>query len=234
MSNKSTISQKPNGSDDPTIVSSVTEKPKIEDDFDLNELRANSDAKAAEPSDPAHFNRFHIPQNYADHLQTRKTAVLVPLRKPDSQEWVYIHPSKDWRDSVGVLVDKANREIYVVEPELMPEITETLIPKLLVAYVTRSGSHALWPIRLPNEVGRLDTYNRSALEIVHRFAGEWIRVQMNESNRCYEILRMAATVEMPAPQWPEGGFPYLFDTAFKANIIASLEHPLLKTLRGEL
>lgn len=186
------------------------------------------------PSGLAHPNRFRISQNYADHLQTRKTAVLVPVKKPDPQEWVYIHPDAGWRDSVGVLEDKANREIYVVEPELLPEISESLIPKLLVAYVSRSGSHALWPIRLPNEAGRQDTYNRSALEIVHRFAGQWIRVLHSESNRCYEVLEMAATVEMPEPKWPGGGFAYLFGVAFKGNIIASLEHPLLKTLRGEL
>jgi hypothetical protein len=188
---------------------------------------------ATEPSGLAHPNRFRISQNYADHIQTRKKAVLVPLRKPDPQEWVFIHPGKDWRESVGVLEDKINREIYVVEPRLLPEITEVLIPKLLAAYFTRSGSLGLWPIRLPNESGRQDTYNRSALEIVERYAGQWIRVLTSESNRCYEILEMASTVEMPTPKWPDGGFPYLFEIAFKANIIASLEHPLLKTLRGE-
>jgi hypothetical protein len=181
-----------------------------------------------------HPDRFRISQDYADHVQTRKKAVLVPLQKPNPQEWVFIHPAAEWRDSVGVLEDKANREIYVVEPELLPEITETLIPKLLVTYVTRAGSHALWPIRLPNEFGRIDSCNRSALEIVHRYAGQWIRVTYNESNRCYDVTEMSEKVEMPVPKWPDGGFAYLFEIAFKGNIIASLQHPLLKTLRGEL
>jgi hypothetical protein len=182
----------------------------------------------------AHPGRFRISQNYADHVQTKKKAVVVPMRRPDDQDWVFVPPGKEWRDSVGMLKDKANREYYVVEPELLPEISETLIPVLLVTYVTRGGSPGLWPIRLPNEAGRLDSYNRSALEIVNGYAGEWIRVTLDESGRCYQVVEMASKVEMPQPKWPEGGFAYLFGVAIKANIITSLEHPLLKTLRGEL
>jgi hypothetical protein len=182
----------------------------------------------------AHPDRFRIAQNFADHVQTRKKAVVVPMRRPDDQEWVFIHPDKEWRDSVGMLKDKANREYYVVEPELLPEITETLIPVLVVAYVTRGGAPGLWPIRLPNEAGRQDSYNRSALEIALGHAGKWIRVAVNESGKSYEVVEMATHVEMPAPKWPEGGFAYLFGVAIKGNIITTLEHPLLKTLRGEL
>jgi hypothetical protein len=192
--------------------------------------------KAADTASLPDLRKYRISQNYADVLKTRKKAVIVPLRKPDDQTWVYIHPEDGWRDSVAVLVDKANREIFVVEPELLPEITETFVSKLIVSYVTRAGSHGLWPIRLPDENGRLDTFNRSALEIVHRFSGQWIRVTLNAAMSCYEVWEMSTAVEMPEPKWPEaeGGFSYLFGLAFKANTISSLEHPLLKTLRGEL
>jgi hypothetical protein len=201
----------------------------------------NSNGIAAKPingptsaSGLPHPDRFRIPQNFAEHVMARKKAVVVPMKKPDDQEWVFIHPSKDWRSSIGMLKDKANREYFAVEPELLPEITENLVPMLLVAYVTRAGSPGLWPIRLPNEAGRQDSYNRSALEIVYQHSGEWIRVVSNEGSKTYEIWQMKAQVEMPIPNWPEGGFAYLFGIAIKGNIITTLEHPLLKTLRGEL
>jgi hypothetical protein len=221
------IPQKPNGSDGLAAVPKLS----VEEDFDLNELRTGGEEKT---SGPTHPNRFRISQNFAEHVQTRKKAVLVPMRRPDDQEWVFIPSGKEWRDSVGMLKDKANREFYVVEPELLPEISESLIPVLLVAYVTRGGSPGLWPIRLPNEAGRLDSYNRSALEIVYGHTDEWIRVTLDESGRAYQIVEMSSKVEMPQPKLPEGGFSYLFGVAIKGNIITTLEHPLLKTLRGEL
>jgi hypothetical protein len=182
----------------------------------------------------AHPDRFRIAQNFADHVQTRKKPVNVPLQKPDDQQWIWIPSGDEWRSSVGMSRDKASREWYVVEPELLPEITETLIPVLLVTYVTRGGSPGLWPIRLPNEAGRLDSFNHSALEIVLTHADEWLRVIMNADCRGYEVLEMASLVEMPRPKLPEDGFVHLFGLAVKGNTISSLQHPLLKTLRGEL
>jgi hypothetical protein len=70
------------------------------------------------------------------------------------------------------------------------------------------------------------------LRIVFEHAGKWIRVVLNGS--AYEFWDMKTDVEMPVPAWPEGGFTYLFGVAVKGNIITTLEHPLLKTLRGEL
>jgi hypothetical protein len=178
-------------------------------------------------------SRFRIPQNYAEHIQTRKKAVNVPLGKPDDQLWIWIPSSNEWRSSVGMLRDKKNREWYVVEPELLPEISETLIPVLVVMYVTRGGSPGLWPIRMPNETGRIDSFNGSALEIACIHTDKWIRVILNADGRGYEFLEMDSAVEMPQPKLPADGYWHLFGLAVKGNTISSLQHPLLKHLRGE-
>jgi hypothetical protein len=119
-----------------------------------------------------------------------------------------------------------------VNPEIMPEVTADVVPKLLVAYATRAGTTSLWPIRIPNEAGRLDTYNESALSIVEQYQGQWIRVLPNEIDRCYDVLEMPST-ELPAPKWLEGGFKQLFSMAFKNRVITNINHPVLKALRGE-
>jgi hypothetical protein len=175
--------------------------------------------------------KYRIDQDFAVHVQTRKKAVSVPVQKPDRQHWISIHPSRLWRMPVGVLEDKANRRTYVVEPRIVPEVTEDLVPKLLVAYVTRQGTACLWPIRMPDEDGRIDTYNESALAIIEQYAGQWIRVLSNQSDRCYDVLE-TAKLDLPEPKWPEGGFAWMFDTAFKNRVIRDLNHPLLETLRG--
>jgi hypothetical protein len=116
---------------------------------------------------------------------------------------------------------------------LVPEVTGDLIPKLLVAYCTRQGTPGLWPIRLPDETGRIDSYNESALAIVAEQSGRWIRVISNQQSRSYEVLESPRT-ELPAPKWPDGGFNELFSIAFKERVIRSLDHPFLKHLRGEM
>jgi hypothetical protein len=131
-----------------------------------------------------------------------------------------------------MLDDAVNRRHYVVEPDIVPEITSDLIPKLLVPYATRQGSVGLWSIRLPDESGHIDTFNESALVIVEQYAGQWIRVLTNQETRSYEVLE--CTVEVPLPKFPEGGMRYLFNIAFRNRVIQTLEHPVLKELRGGL
>jgi hypothetical protein len=178
------------------------------------------------------LERFRIDQDFATHVQTRKIAVSIPLRRPDRQHWIWIHPGLDWRASVAVLDDKANQRTYIVEPAIVPEVTADVVPKLLVTYATRQGTTGLWPIRLPDEAGRLDTYNESALTIIEQYPRRWIRVLTNQIDRCYEVLE-TPSVEQPAPKWPEGGFKELFSKAFKGRVINDINHSVLKALRGE-
>jgi hypothetical protein len=42
------------------------------------------------------------------------------------------------------------------------------------------------------------------------------------------------SVELPAPKWPDGGFKELFAKAFKSRVITEINHPVLKSLRGEV
>ena len=166
------------------------------------------------------LSKFRIDQDFAAHIQSRKVAVTVGVRRPDRQQWVMVHPDRGFRCPVAILEDKANQRTYIVKPEIAPEVTADLVPKLLVAYISTQGAAGLWPIRLPDESGRLDTYNESALLIIDQFAAQWIRLLPNQIERRYDVLEMAAT-ELPAPKWPEGGFPKLFSLAFRGRVIDS-------------
>src|SRR5215472_7956992 len=122
------------------------------------------------------LNRFRIDQNFSQHVQARKKAVVVPVVKPGRQQWIYIHPDPAWHWSVALLEDTDNRQTFIVEPELIPDVTEDLTNKLLVAYMTRTGNPCLWPLRLPREDGYIDPVSLSALTIATEHAGKWIRV----------------------------------------------------------
>jgi len=176
--------------------------------------------------------RFRVDQDFGAFIGARKIATAANASKTGRKQWVQIHPAPAWHVAMPLLDDDDNTQrIYAVVPDLVPELLGDVTLKLLVPYATRTGNFNLWPIRLPDESGRLDGYNESALTIVTRYGGQWIRVLSNQEQRRYDVLEMPP-IECPAPKWPAGGFQYLFELAFQGRIIDRIDHPVLKTLRG--
>ena len=58
----------------------------------------------------------------------------------------------------------------------------------------------------------------------------WIRIKSNMSLKAYEIFEAASAI--PDPQWPELPFGEIVRIAFKDKVIRSLDHPVVKRLRG--
>jgi hypothetical protein len=90
----------------------------------------------------------------------------------------------------------------------------------------------LWAVRLPDEKGRLDDWNRSAHEGAQLAMQKWVRLSANQSLGAYDIdVAMGA---FPDPVWPAVAFEELLKIAFKNRLIEDLDHPVLRRLRGEI
>src|SRR5436305_535712 len=81
----------------------------------------------------------------------------------DLEEFVRVKPGEDWRLETGIFEDKQNREIYLVEPALWPELMSEIFPACLFYTVTRQSDVMLWPVRLPGPDGKTNSWNESAL-----------------------------------------------------------------------
>jgi hypothetical protein len=207
-------------------------KPISHTDPSADAINPNGSCVSGNPSDQASKldpEKFRIGQDLAAHINTRKVVISIAVKRPDRQYWVYIHPDPAWQLNVGILEDKINQRTYLVDPHIVSEVEEELRVKRLVAYATRQGTFALWPISLPDKVGRLDSYSESGHVIVAEHAGQWIRIKTNLTDRCYEVHDTA--LDLAVPQWPDGGFPKLFNLAFRNRRISYLDHPVLKGLR---
>jgi hypothetical protein len=201
---------------------------------------ANNDTPKAHPvigsqqaPEELDIRRYRADQNYSLHVSAKKKAIVVPVMRPGRQTWIMVHSDPDWRVPFWLLEDKANQRVYLLEPDIAPDLTGDLVLKLLVAYISLSGAPGLWPIRLPDESGNIDTYNESALAIVSECGGKWIRVLCDRGEKAYSILE-SPPLDLPAPKWPEGGYDWMVATAFKNRIIKTPEHPVLLALRGSL
>ena len=178
------------------------------------------------------LDRLRLSQDFQNQVGVKKAILTVPVRKPDRQWFVRVHPDPAWRLETAVLELKDDRETYLVDPDLWSELPGELVPKVLFTAINRQGVVFLWPVRLPGEDGRGNAWHRSALEAADLAMKGWIRVAANMSLGAYEVFQ--ATAELPEPQWPETDFRSLLEIAFKDHYIQSLDHPVIRRLRGEL
>ena len=156
----------------------------------------------------------------------------MPVRKPNRQEFVRVHPDPKYRLDTAVFELKAEGETYVVAQSLWPEVHGELIPKCLLLTMTRQNDLILWPIRLPGEDGRIDQWNDSAMIAAERAMECWVRVASDRHLGAYELFE--APADLPDPEWPDISFQEILDIAFRGRQIDDINHPVLKQLRGEI
>jgi hypothetical protein len=174
---------------------------------------------------------LRLTQDYASKLGVKKMLTTVPVRKPNGQEFVRVHPGEDYRLQTAVLVLKEDRETYLVDPALRPALAGEIVPVEIVTTINRQGVLAVWPIKLPGEDGKVDAWNASAIDAAGRAQRSWVRVKANMGLGAYEIFEAAG--ELPDPEWPDLPFQQILETAFKGKYITDLNHPVIRRLRGQ-
>jgi len=199
-----------------------------------NEPVQNADDKPADVVlDPFDPERLRLSQDFAATVGVKKALITVPVRKPANEWWIRVHPDESYRVETAVVELKEDREVYLIDPTLWPELSTeaTFGPRALFTAVNRQGVLFLWPIRLPGPDGKTNEWNRSSLEATTLATKTWVRVMSNMSLGAYEVFE--ATADIPEPIWPEQSFGELLKIAFKDKFIRKPDHPVLQKLRGE-
>jgi hypothetical protein len=185
---------------------------------------------APDPFDPA---RLRLSQHNLTAGVAKKQLTIVPVRKPSKEQFIRCHPGPEFRIDTLVLELKDDREIYLIEPSLWSALDGegTVSPRLLITSQTKQGTIFLWPIRLPGPDGRLDDWNRSAMEAATLASKTWVRVQSNMGLGAYDVF--SATGNWDEPEWEVPAFNEILKIAFKDKFITDQDHPVLRRLRGE-
>jgi len=186
------------------------------------------------PPDPFDPASLRLSQDFGDSLGVKKTLATIPVKKPEKTWFVRVHPAEDFATQTAVLELKEEREIYLVDRSLWPELgsrESTFTRRALFTAINRQGVLFLWPVRLPGPDGKIDSWSQSALEAAVSAREGWVRVVANMALGAYDIYQ--ATGDLPEPQWPDAPFLQIWRTAFKDRCIDSRDHPVLRRLRGE-
>lgn len=191
------------------------------------------DPETPPPADPfADISALRLSQDFASGVGVKKLLVTVPVRKPHRQWFVRVHPDESHRLQTAVLELKEERETYIVDPSLWSALPGEIVPMAIYTAINRQGVVFLWPIRLPGEDGRQIEWHRSALEAADRACRSWVRLAASFSLGAYEVS--VASAELPEPLWPEQSFQDLLRIGFRDRYINSMDHPVVKSLRGEM
>lgn len=178
------------------------------------------------------LEKLKLPQNYASMAGAEKLITRIPVRKPNRQEYIRVRMDEDYQITAGIVEEKTEREIYLVDPSMLDELVGEWKPVRIVTAISRQGVLMLWPLKLPGEDGRSNPWHESALEAASLAETKWIRLAANMSLGAYDVFK--AIGDLPEPEWPDLSFEKMIEIAFKNNYIGSPDHTLIKKLSGQI
>jgi hypothetical protein len=174
---------------------------------------------------------LRIDLNFTEGVGVKKAIITVPVKKPNGQDFIRVHPSPDFRLAVAIIELRDDRESFLVPPSIARDIPGEYLTVTMHTCINRQGVLFLWPVRLPGADGRQLEWHRSAAEAAETAMKRWVRIKSNMSLGAYEVYEASATI--PEPAWPDLTFDQMLAIAFKGRLVDSFDHPVLKRLRGE-
>jgi hypothetical protein len=177
--------------------------------------------------DPEKYRKAKAPaaeEAFSDGAQT-----TIPVRKPGKLSFFRVHPDEDYRLYNVPVVEDDKRETHILAAELeVPEDLERFISHVnLVTCINHKGTLFLWPFK-----NSTNDWSRSASRIVRRAVGEWVRLRADMDASCYRVETAPAELRAIEPEWPTMTFDEILNTAFEDKCIDSLDHPVIRNLRG--
>jgi hypothetical protein len=177
--------------------------------------------------DPGKYRKVKAPASeeaFSDGAQT-----TIPVRKPGSRNFFRVHPDEEYRLYNVPVVEDEKRETYILAPDLeIPEDLERFVSHVnLVTCLNHRGTLFLWPYK-----NSTNDWSKSASRIARRAIGEWVRLQADMDANCYRVETAPAELRAIEPTWPKMTFNEIFNTAFEDKCIDSLDHPVIRSLRG--
>jgi hypothetical protein len=191
--------------------SDPTNSPKTPDPFDLASLRLNS--------------------SFLETAGVKKLLTTVPSRRPSPQDFVRVHSEAAFRDNFAMIQLKDDREDYLVLPELVSDLANEVSYVTIFTAINRQGVLSLWPVKLLTPDSKRSDWARSEREAAEMAMTKWVRLKAHMSLGAYEIH--VAESEIADPVWPDLSFTGLLKIAYRDRMITSLDHPVVKRLRGQ-
>jgi len=181
--------------------------------------------------DPYDPESLRLDQSFVETSGVKKLMTTVPVRKPNNQDFVRVHPDEAYRLTAAIIELKDDREVYLVLPHVAHQLPGECSPVVLYTAINRQGATFLWPVKLPRPDGKVNEWHRSAAEAAARAMKYWLRVKADMALGAYAMFEASSTI--PEPIWPTATLKELLKIGFRDRLVDGLGHPVIKRLRGE-
>jgi hypothetical protein len=189
--------------------------------------------------DPFDLEKSRMGQDFGGPAAVKKLITDVAVGKPNREWFVRVRPEPEHRHQDALVRLKegdVSRGFYWVAPALLmalkglPALATLIRGYQLFTGVNRAGRPLLWPIPLPDEKGEVNSWHASELEAARAAMAGWVRIEADMKLSGNVIY--TAEVPLSEPDWPDLTLQELVRLGFKQRIIDSLDHPVIRQLRG--
>jgi hypothetical protein len=185
--------------------------------------------------DPFDVARLRLPADDDAALGVRELLVTVPYRKPSKEQFIRVNTDPAFRCTGGLIELKDDdSESFWVDPSLWPHLADepTFGRRLVVTAITRQGAVFLWGLRLPGADGKEPDWVSIPLAAAREAESKWTKLYWDQAQRHHRIKVSDHLAD--EPRWPTQTFSELLRLTFRDRVITTLDHPILKRLRGEV
>ena len=183
--------------------------------------------------DPFDLKSLVINQSYLQTVGSTELLTSIKIGKPNRQEFFRINPNFDYGQSFGILEDKIDRGFYLVAPLMMPELMGEFFVATLYVGITKQNNLFVWPCRLPDENGKQMEWHRTAIIGAETGKTQWTSIRADIYAGFNKIH--VADGDLGEPKWPSLPYEEILRIAFREEgIIGSVDHPIVKRLRGQI
>lgn len=210
-----------------------------------DDVTSTTQIETPQPGDTySNVKHLLVPKGLGTALPTQRVRTHIKVERPAPTSWFRVYPEWGaWDDDFRIFVYESQGDIpsQLVEPQVVAEDLGLKI-KRPTLYVDRSGELRLWLIAGGSYSGASSrtapsSWETTAIQAAELARTDWVRISSNKTAGIYEIHQVMKGVEVPEPDW--SGFGDLdpgviLGLAFGDDRrITSVDHPILKTLRGE-
>ena len=193
--------------------------------------RRRRDSNGAAAPNPFNVAALRLPPSFEQTAGVKKMITTVPVRKPNRQEWIRVHPGEDYRGDFATIHLKQDGEYYFVVPAMIESLRNELTLITIYTTINKAGVVFLWPAPRPGSEGRGagDTWHRSAHEAAATATKRLTRVTPTAILAPMKS-RFGQSEPDNDPVWPDLSFTELLRIGFEkvGRYVKDFEHPVIK------
>jgi hypothetical protein len=188
----------------------------------------DEDSTAAAKQGGYDWESMILPDDGAGDIRTTEVPGVPRLSRPPNTQFFR---TRDGLSGVIYTLETdfdGERTVYLVAPNVAAQLPDesAIKPKRAVVCVTREGGLHVWLI----SSGGTDTWTLSANRATELAQMQWVRATSSRSLGEYRCVMAEAITE--APKWPEESFLQTLSRAFDGRVIDTLNHSIIKQLKG--